>query len=392
MKEKQIIEHKLGKLSYKYISQDIVDELMADILRGNTSFSNRTIIKIVRAFTYNILKSIGYDHMDVSVVPSSIIKLNTKINDTLGIVVGNRLLLDINHVLELKKGNIEVITTIFHECRHVYQKQLIENIDINYDAYRLIAEEVIRDAYNENYYYDNYDHLFLEVDAEIESTVATYRYLKRVTPELAEDMIEDAREYIKGCSSDLKVCGRVLEDKKIERDALLDSIMVLYPEYAYDYPLLSLYYKEDGTKVTCAEIISRGLPSEQSNEDGELRDKICHLDSIILKHRSGTKENLLNDLVSLYDYEFIKKIVCNHETMDLRQKIIDHLILSLLTINDPYPVVYLLDLIDQLIGDLQDNIVKNKNEKTIIMGFFMFKEFNPIHKYIGQFYINRKKE
>ena len=65
-------EPSIGTLpSYKAWSDDAT-VTAADILTGKAKYSERTLFKIVKGFTYNKLKELGEGHMSVLIVPSSI--------------------------------------------------------------------------------------------------------------------------------------------------------------------------------------------------------------------------------------------------------------------------------------------------------------------------------
>jgi hypothetical protein len=391
----EFLELELSVTSYKNISQDKIDTILANVMLGNSRYSNRTLFKIVKAFTYNILKNMGEDDMKVLVVPTEIVDKETGMENSVGAISGDKILLSMDHVLELRTGQFDVINTIFHECRHVYQNKLLRDLVINYDTYRLSVDCVLREVFSEEYYQNNYDHLFLEVDAEIVSSVETYNYLKKIVPNLSSSLYDDTKDYIRRCSNDLKISEREVSNQKFDYDATIDEIMECDPDYTFLFPVLSFYYKETGAKVTVAEILSRRLEQSTDVESSSIIKELRKLDLTLLKHRGGTRDNLVRDLESLYDFGFILECYDNNEIMTLRKNVADHLIMALLTLKEPYPYDDLVKRIDLKINELNESIkaYQTMDKKRLIgLYMFMYNEINPLYKYACEYYLGRKKE
>lgn len=313
----------VNKVNYKNIPQETIDYYINDFLTNeNASYDDNFIIQILRGLCYKLALPYRKD-ITVETLSQEELEKKSKIKDSIGLFTSDKIYLSIESILRIRDKDIEPIDTIMHEIRHLRQHYLIDKNEISWKVYQLIIDNIIVHEMDEQYYHDNYWYLYEEVDARISSSLATYRYLKKVSPEFAINILYESIKYIIMSEKELSVTKRKVGNKELSKEEILDRIIYRKPEYLSIYPILNFYYDEQGRKYTIKEILLRNRRTPSSDED--ILNSVFILDKSILKHRDGTYRNLKKDLSSLYDIDLIEMCSNDSELNKTREQLISYL-------------------------------------------------------------------
>lgn len=360
------------KLSYDKIPNYIINFSLKNILAGNgQNYTDEEIETIIKAFCYREASKY-IKCANIIVLPSCELDKISRLIGVNGIIKDNTVYLQRECLLKVRDNNVGIFRTIFHEITHARQTDMLISNEINYKTFLFIMEHIISNEMNDEYFVDNYKFFFEEVDARINSEFCLFDFLLEFAPHLLASEFEEIMENIESCEADANVLFRLVNKKEVDRESLLDRILIRNPKYLDIFPLLNFYYEPDGSKIPLAEIISRGESMPYNSDDLELFDKVKKLDYYIIKNRRGAKRNIERDINSLIELEAIL------ESKEDIQKI-DGIINQLLDcLNNNLPDNNISELYNLFLDRLEQ--FKNNIKKTKITANEIFVMVNKIER------------
>ncbi len=276
------------------LSKDVLHSLI-DSLVSNYAYSNET-------FCYFRFRNI----------PSK----------SLGTYENNLIFVDYSHYRTIfKNGRVDYndfLNTIFHELRHLYQVESITRVKkLTYDEMIMMMDYLLYNALPSNFYEDNYEFLYTELDARIHARMYTDCYLKMfgVKSDLSKENEKDIKQH--------KMRYRKLNGKFYIVDELFESKLEEIYESALDdgidifvrHPVLNLMYGRDFRRRTTLELFKiREEFKERSkrfegNEKEKLEILIHNINEILYKQFLSVDD-------TIKDYEELVK----DETIDSEEK------------------------------------------------------------------------
>ena len=345
------------KLPYKSIDLDVINYVIEDILNNDVNdYSDQDIINIIKAFCYKCISNM-YTDFDIEVVDQKVIDSKSKLCNVDGLLIGKKIYLEKETILDLKNKNVEILRVVMHEVQHVKQRHLIEFKEINYRAYLIIIEKILIFEMQDEYYRANYKYFFEEIDARLEAEFKLYDYLAVHSPDVLACELSDICENVDECEKDAENLIRIVNDKKYEREELFDRIIRKKPEYMELYPILNFYYNPDGSKINIGNIIARSQCETNNVQDKKIIDKVKKLDMFIIKNRRGSRYNLNKDIKSLLMYQ-LANLISKEE--------LESLIKYLSNCYDENNSNYIYDIYDSLIYKLDyfKNVVTDTIDAT----------------------------
>lgn len=379
------------KISYKEIKKETIDFVISDILNSNLNKYNDDFIKhIIKALCYYLVSNY-YDDYDIEILPQKQIDKKAKQKDILGISAYKKIYLEETSLLNIKSGCIDIINTIMHEVHHVRQNYLLEHNKLNYTSYQIISEQVISSYMGINYRMDNYWYMFDEVEARYKAEIATYRYLRKVCPNKANEILNNSKRVIKNCCDEFKCNMRKTKYSVYTREEMLDRIIRRNPKYLEIYPLLNFYYNDDGSKISLGSILSRDVIT--THEDKLLID-LQLLDQKMINNRHGTKKNIQKDLISLYEPKLLELCSTNPRLEKTRQEQIKKCEKLLIQDSNYDEILNLYDELQNKINETSE-ILKSKFRqiKLIPLELYLLSQEleNPLLSYFNKRKQLRKK-
>ncbi|MDD2435498.1 MAG: hypothetical protein PHO63_04510 [Bacilli bacterium] len=209
--------------------------------------------------------------------------------------------------LNIKKEKIlpEIISTCFHEMRHVQQQEIIkQNKNPNYDEL-LWAREYLIYHENEGYYKRNYTGMAIEMDARIEGINQSLKTLKRYAPELYESkenlMHQKLEKEIELKKTRMHFNGKRMLYFEDATKKEADEIIKNNPGYLKRFPTLQREYNMDGTRKDIETLIKdeKHYKEEIKSLNNELYSETISDDDFKLAQK--ILNNALNNSMKLYD-------------------------------------------------------------------------------------------
>ncbi|MBR3162729.1 MAG: hypothetical protein IKF17_01335 [Clostridia bacterium] len=219
-------------------------------------------------------------------------------------------------VIEQLKSNhqddfLDGLQTVFHEVVHAQQGSAIHRAEINGqtvewsgNTYRSALETIVRQIKPE-FYYDNYDSLFKENQAQFIGLQKALVYIKALSPKLYElydehEMIDRLQGYADKMNDDRDMTfGSVTA----RGDSLVDMICRLYikdhPEQIKEFPILQRAYNEDGRKKDIIQLLQ---DRQALIDSGQANAKTDELYETIANYRNYEKGELRGELDALDEY------------------------------------------------------------------------------------------
>ena len=141
---------------------------------------------------------------------------------------------------------LHIITTLYHECRHLKQKTMMtSNFDEN--IYEMYKEEILMNSL-EGYYTNNYRGTYCEKDARITGNEELINLLEIYFP-----YMQNAIFYYK--KQNEKEYNEIIANKKtfelsmpVRVDEAIEKLVQVNPELLNTYPWLKHEYNIDGTR------------------------------------------------------------------------------------------------------------------------------------------------
>lgn len=284
---------------YSCIDKKTANFLVADILHGNgNNYSNYEIEEIIKAFCKSRINEY-YSNYKIIIMDSDSLSELTKLENVNGLIKENYIYLKRENVLSLKEGKIDIIRTIMHEIQHIKQNYMLENNEINYRIFLTLMEEIVSYKIGGNFYRDNYDYIFTEIDARARAEFELFEFLSEYCPDILSNEIEEMIDNIVKCEEDSLINYRTVNGHQYDLEELFDIIIKSNPSIVRECPILNFYYELDGTKVPLGAIIQRKSLKITDPNDLEIFSKIKKLDIFIINNRHGSKQNLKKDIDSI---------------------------------------------------------------------------------------------
>lgn len=213
------------------------------------------------------------------------------------------------YLSDFSQKKIDTITQMFitsyHEMRHVYQDQMIEENKMpNFEVLLWAREGVIHEEYEE-YYDTNYSAMTIERDARIASREQTLIALKKYSPksyalkkdQLTEE-IEDDR-LVKDLSAHHFLNFKDTRDNMTRK--MVDVIIKEKPSYIEQFPTLKREYNTDGTRKDISQLLldEKEFRNEMKNYQEELYHE--HVTDREFKMVQDLLNQALNEGIRFFD-------------------------------------------------------------------------------------------
>ncbi len=206
----------------------------------------------------------------------------------------------------IKKKNLDIFATIFHENIHAVQYYDIEHSKFdNYYRYLMLKERIIRSIDN-NFYVKNYKSVFLEIEARLTSSEKVRdmilglpenvkkQIFEKNGEQLKEDILRGKREYKKGHYK------RNIFKKGYPKESLttiFDQIIQEHPEVLKENPTLKIEYNEDGSLKKPEDVLN------DLNDNGCASNQMMMYMQIVFGGEIFKEENFENDINTLLNYD-----------------------------------------------------------------------------------------
>ena len=303
---------KTNKNNYK------INYFVADILNSDSKkYSDLEIENIIKLFCLSRINKY-YNNFNIYIMNTNTLNELFLLENVNGLVKENNIFLKRENVLELRNGKIDIIRTIFHELEHVKQNYMLEHNDISYRTYLTLMDEIVSYKIGNNYYKDNYEYIFTELDARMKAEFDLYDYLSEYCPKILDNEFDNIIDNVLQCEKDSLVNYRIVNGTKYDLEELFDTIIYNDISLLKQCPILYFYYNQDGSKITLGELIKRKDSIYDNDTDLELIYKVKKLDNFIIKNRSGSIENLQKDIGSILELDDESN---NEILLDLNNKI-----------------------------------------------------------------------
>ena len=149
-------------------------------------------------------------------------------------------------------GKETVISSIFHELTHIYQRNVVMRSP---HAFTMFSLDEIKDAIlsliHKNYYKENYDNISFEIEAYYKSYYESLKYFKSLNFQVNEDRI---LKEMNDLLEKFKVCQRKLNGQEIDLDEYFYDFIKDKPLLLERYPQLKVEYKVENEIVVKKEI------------------------------------------------------------------------------------------------------------------------------------------
>lgn len=206
----------------------------------------------------------------------------------------------------LLQKNVEVFDTIFHENTHAVQNYDFESSNIDtFNKYLMIKERILRRE-KEDYYFENYSDVFVEIDARQRAREklsklinklpekTRQQVLKRlVSVKLGFDPGEREGEFSRGYKK-INVFDKNKPKESVS--TIFDEIIKKNPNYLIEFPILSVEYNSDGSLKTLPDIV-------QSIDNTDSKSNRAIYVALIKKGNVVKPENIESDLDFLLNYD-----------------------------------------------------------------------------------------
>lgn len=255
----QILKTNGEPLPEKYCDYIIAEKLNPNSVL-NRYFSEKYMKIFDRAFedkTSHVLSTNGVEKKYlINVTNVSRAELGGEANEY-GRVIFNR-----DYVHKLSRDNTSCINTLFHECRHAKQFEKYKESDMNTKVYVMLKDSILREKLMEqdyDYYRENYDVFYPEIDARISGEKERSKYLKQLGMTEAEILASDVDEdktYAEKQRSEIEKYSTKRKYKGVEVDVndLFAEQIKRFPGIIKQYPVLGFEFNEDGTRKTREEM------------------------------------------------------------------------------------------------------------------------------------------
>lgn len=234
---------------YKNIDSSFIDYIFKIKLLDESNSIPKSLIKhLVNAYTYNELKS-----LKIKNASSSFAKQNE-----MGLCTSNMLYIDNIEDLNIKITYSyetlsfqfpDLLETIHHELRHA---EVIRNLkdSINYYSYDLVKSYCIYNLIEDNE--ENYQNDKTEIDATVFGAVNTYKYLKKLFPNIKKSFLDLYIPVFKIMNKRRNNNYCIVNNQKQEIDYIFSDYIKLtetFLKYSKKFPIINYEYRLDDKKV-----------------------------------------------------------------------------------------------------------------------------------------------
>lgn len=261
-------DKKVTKYINNFCSNDLLEELKEDIKERDIG-KNIDILKIyeeLKCYSYMFLSKTYFEvfitlfaneklkekHIESEVVTEILAKQNC------GLYRQNKVLVNSLYIKETLFENIEIFKTIAHELTHHRQNEKYQNLIYDYDTLKQVKDEILKDRVK-NYYkiYRNYFVSNYECEAFLEEIKTNYKLLKELNCLEEKDINKmiNLTKKLMNCKNQTDRIGRKFKtyslsyyfDKAVQKQEI--------PRFLKEYPILSLEYNSDGSKISLIDLI-----------------------------------------------------------------------------------------------------------------------------------------
>ena len=210
---------------------------------------------------------------------------------------------------------LDNLETIFHEVRHAKQHQELERLKINRQIInkellllsidRLLSRNLknynLRDAWNSE---TNYFTVSYEADARYRANLELAEYISRISPTTYYGKTENGlqySDYIFGSIQEGKDAFNANENYAeyqhlyLNRDMLLDKLMLEDPRLLKYYPILKYIYNENGIRKTIPEL-------NAIKEDNKDNHEIVNMINFWIRTSKYSLKSLIRELFYTNEY------------------------------------------------------------------------------------------
>ena len=159
---------------------------------------------------------------------------------------------------------LEVLNTVFHECKHFEQAlTLISEDIISYENFKMAKENVIQFSLYSQVYSSNYYTMLVELDSRESADRKVDEIVELIQDDTMKKNVESCKQTTNknGYSENIKwLAPKRLGDENIQDDEMfveqtLNGIIERSPSWLKKLPILRMKYKEDGKLKSLTEII-----------------------------------------------------------------------------------------------------------------------------------------
>lgn len=275
--------------------------LISDIISNNEKYSNDDIEKIIREYCYILAKQYCTS-IKVIVVDSKQLDVISSIKGINALIKNDSIYIKRELILDIRKGNLDILRTIYHEVHHINQNQRLINFDFSYNAILYLMDYIICCYMDIEYYDINYECNFEEIEARVVAYDSLLAFLNLYFPADYNKLKEEIYEDLLYLDEQKNNIYRKVGSKFIEREELLDIIIQNNPTLLSVYEILQFYYNFDGSKKSIVEIIERQKNKNISSDIEEIYHSLQKMDYLVIKNRRGTRKNIMKDIESLKPY------------------------------------------------------------------------------------------
>ena len=149
-------------------------------------------------------------------------------------------------------GVFKILETVLHESTHAEQADQIANQQVNRETYKMLKEKILRKE-NDEFYDDNYLHMYSEIDARKNGYIKRLQRLRKIglsDSQIMELQTSDVKQTI---SEYLKYYeeGKVKKVGTENKDVNTTFFEILQEksELLEEYPILSIEFEKNGDSV-----------------------------------------------------------------------------------------------------------------------------------------------
>ncbi len=319
----QVLEE-LRQGDYSIFKKNRKDELEKilelDYRKVPVEFSNFIIKRLVEKkgkncplpLLYFCIQNLGYYFLKENGIEDRTVTVDT-ISGSWGYADESGVVMSKSHVKALRKGEITVLETLFHEINHQIQMKRKREADFSFCTYEWLQDTLLYAFIGDPYYSVNYERVSIERDSRIKGSVLAYQYLKEVSPKTAKKL--EKKVFFKVTDEVKKITpNRNVKLLFSTREELFDDLIRNRSSLLEAYPFLRNFYHDDGSKKSLAEVLLdyKGLrdqrkyyevrySKEELKQNEDYKEVISKISFYIqfLKNRTSSYENTKNDYLSI---------------------------------------------------------------------------------------------
>lgn len=269
-------------------------------------------------------------------------------NSSLSIKVSRKSIIDL-----IENKDLYALDTVFHENTHAEQYRDFENKHyLSYNRYVMQKEQILISEYSD-FYRDNYDKTFIEIEANEKSAQKLGEYLDELNLSSKTQLM-----FLSAFGEKVvDMCTDVADKKKKEYDIgeekridgknqniyeVFDNLIKEKPNLLKDYPEFELEYNSDGTRKSLSQLF---YFAKKNSEEAQFN---C-ISQIIKKGNVMAPESFISDMIFLMEESKIEDSL----VFEIVSKNISSVIFKLMANSN--------QLSDSRVNDLRNMIHQIKN-------------------------------